>query len=146
MPSNSNNPSYDRKLLPWTSFVSSALYRTDIFSVERWVDRPRTETWVHEIESLTSSWSDRTTVPLLCKVASSVDYLESCLQSTEALHMEAGLGLQPAKPINAVYAGHTAKYLVTQLLDRLYWANQETDPLPGPIVHRIHPELKCDNR
>ncbi|KIJ39803.1 hypothetical protein M422DRAFT_257400 [Sphaerobolus stellatus SS14] len=135
------------KSLPWTTYVASATYNTDIFSVERWKHKKRADTWESEIRAETADWKDTKVQPLLLEVARKVDVLELNIQSREDLTLEFGLGTHKAKPINTVSAQHLQRFLVTHLLDCLYWGAlpEEDLELDDNILHPRHPELVCND-
>ncbi|KIJ28104.1 hypothetical protein M422DRAFT_270682 [Sphaerobolus stellatus SS14] len=86
-------------------------------------------------------------VPLLIKVAKSVDYLEETVQDKHELCSDLGLGSRKAKPINTISPQHLQKFLVTHVLDCLFWAAMpsQSSVVVQDIVHYKHPELAANH-
>ncbi|KIJ44528.1 hypothetical protein M422DRAFT_47281 [Sphaerobolus stellatus SS14] len=135
------------KCLPWTTYVSSARYHTDLFHVRRWKDKVSSDTWESEIKQETQEWQDLDMIPLLIKVAKSVDYLEETVRDKHDLCSDLGLGPHKAKPINTISPQHLQKFLVTHVLDCLFWAAMpsQSSAVVQDIVHYKHPELAANH-
>lgn len=134
------------KLLPRTPYVASGNYHTDIFDVLRWKGRSSEDTWEQEVSNLTSSWDTESqlALPLLYAAARSVDELEINLQSKGELWTDCGFGATPAKPINKFSTLMLSKFLVTHLLDVLFWGCNNGDPTKRRLEFFTHQALQSN--
>ncbi|KIJ32553.1 hypothetical protein M422DRAFT_783375 [Sphaerobolus stellatus SS14] len=131
------------KLLPWTPYVVSSIYRTDIFSAKHWKGRSKGETWLAEVWSLRAAWGlrDERAVEVLMAAAQVVDNLEVLLRSNWLFRKACGLNGQDPMPIENISSQILTKFLVTQLLDRLLWGYTNREPDVQSPVFYTHPNL-----
>jgi len=128
------------KHLPYTTFVSSAAYYTDIFTVEFWEKQSPGVTFAECIPKLLPPDISADALQGIKYVAGGVDKLEHELATNNLRRADFGLGPSPPGPIAQMMAPFVRPYFVTLLLDRLYWAYTYDPHQPLQISLHKHPD------
>ncbi|GJJ07147.1 hypothetical protein Clacol_001347 [Clathrus columnatus] len=126
---------FTKKLLPYTPYVSSWPYRTDILSIERWEKHPVTHTWEKEVEE----WKNDGTqgiAELIRDVAKMVDILEENIHKHRALRRTCGFNKKGKSHTHQLHSWQTHHE------DMLLWAFDGNNPSIRTLTFQAHhPEL-----
>jgi len=128
------------KLLPYTTFVAGATYYTKFFTVEFWEDQPPEATYQGCVEKLLPKDIPTAALNGILLVAKGIDRLEKDLSLDNLRRGDFGLGSQPPKSLLDIQAPFVRPYLLTLLLDRLYWAYTYDGSQPLKITIHRHPD------
>jgi hypothetical protein len=119
------NKSLEPKYLLWTTFVSTATYYTDVFTVEFWNTQPPNTSFRSLIAALRPSKSNsdsEKTLAALEVLAGKMDGLELDLRTNANLRDDFGIGDIPPPNLSILSTLVVRPYFMTLLLDRLLWA------------------------
>jgi hypothetical protein len=135
------------KYLPYTTFVCSCVYYTNIFAIEYWkreIEENADATFRSVVERSAASSCYPGFPPQakdnLLYLAAKVDALEDTLSKNNLRRDDFGLGRKRAKPVHALPASTVRPFFITILLDRILWGSADEFRLPSMSAY-VHPHI-----